>query len=119
VPILLAGVVLVLVCLRAGAAHIDVTSASAAAARAAAAQRTPALAETAARDSASTALSGLCQHVSVAVDTSRFTRGGAVTVTVTCTAALHHLAGFELPATITTAQTSTSPLDLWRQENRP
>ncbi|MEU8001618.1 TadE/TadG family type IV pilus assembly protein [Catellatospora sp. NPDC049111] len=119
VPILLAGVVLILVCLRAGAAHIDVTSAASAAARAAAAQRTPALADAAARDSATTALSGLCQTVTVAVDTSRFVRGGAVTVTVTCTADLHHLTGIGLPGQITTAQTATSPIDLWRQEPTP
>ncbi|MDI1461027.1 TadE/TadG family type IV pilus assembly protein [Catellatospora sp. KI3] len=119
VPILLTGVLLILVCLRAGAAHIDVTSAASAAARAAAAQRTPALADTAARDSATTSLAGLCQGVTVAVDASRFARGGAVTVTVTCTADLHHLTGINLPGQITTTQTATSPIDLWRQEPNP
>ncbi|GAA1616077.1 TadE/TadG family type IV pilus assembly protein [Catellatospora bangladeshensis] len=119
VPILLVGVLLILVCLRAGAAHIDVTSAASAAARAAAAQRTPGLAGDAAHDSATTALAGLCQSIAVTVDTSRFARGGAVTVTVACTADLHHLTGIGLPAQITTRQSATSPIDRWRQEPTP
>lgn len=119
VPILLTGVLLIVVCLRAGAAHIDASAAATAAARAAATQRSPALAEAAARDSAATALAGRCEHVDVSVDTSRFARGGAVTVAVTCTAGLHHLTGFNLPGTVVARQEATSPIDLYREESRP
>lgn len=97
-----------------GQANIDVNSAAAAASRAASITRSVAAADTAARDSATANLAGLCTKVSVSVDTSQFHRGGAVTVRVGCTVSTQGLLGVGLPGSMTVSASSTSPLDLYR-----
>jgi Flp pilus assembly protein TadG len=114
VPILLAGLLLMMACFKVGAAHIDVTSAAGAAARAAAAQRTPAAATTAAQATASALLGDQCDQTTTSVDIGQFRPGGTVTVTLTCTTSLRKLTGFGLPTAVTTRASATSPLDVLR-----
>ena len=55
-----------------------------------------------------------CADVAVTVDTGALVPGGAVTVTVACTARLDSLTGWRLPATTRLTATVTEPVDAYR-----
>jgi hypothetical protein len=55
-----------------------------------------------------------CASLTVSTDTSRFTPGGSVTVTVTCTVGLSGLAGLRLPASETISSQASSVVDTYR-----
>ena len=123
--VLLAPVFLLLVLLVVGLgrveqARLQVTGAARDAARAASLTRTPADATSQARTSVDVALTG--QKVTctggprVDVQATRFTPGGAVTVTVTCTALLADLTFPGLPGTKTVTATATSSIDTYRSD---
>jgi Flp pilus assembly protein TadG len=114
VPILMLGVLLMLVSYRAGAVHIDVTSAAGAAARAASAQRTPAAAAAAADQTARAHLGSVCDTATITVDTTDFRPGGSVTVSLTCTVSIRTLAEVTLPGSVTSRGSATSPVDAMR-----
>ena len=114
VPLVLLLLFLLSATVHLGRAAIDVNAAAAAGARAASLTRTPAAATTAARDTATADLAGRCAALVVTVDTTGFRRGGAVTVTVACTVTTRGLTGIDVPGSVTTQATSTSPLDMYR-----
>ncbi|GAB4054806.1 TadE/TadG family type IV pilus assembly protein [Catellatospora paridis] len=114
VPILLLGLLLMLVSYRAGAVHIDVTSAAGAAARAASAQRTTVAAAAAAEQTARAHLGSVCDSATVTVDTADFRPGGSVTVSLTCTVSIRTLAAVTLPGSVTSHSSATSPIDTLR-----
>lgn len=103
---------------RAVSTHLDVADAAHQAARAASLARTPDQAVSAAEQTAADALSqgGLaCRNPQTRVDTSDFTPGGRVTVSVSCTTTLTDL-GIPLPGVHhTSTSTASSPLDTYRQ----
>ncbi|GAA4731696.1 TadE/TadG family type IV pilus assembly protein [Phytohabitans rumicis] len=94
--------------------NLDVNTAAAAAARAASQSRDAATARAAANDAAQSNLAGRCTTLSVQVDTSGFRRGGLVTVTVECIAAVRRLTGLGLPGTMAFTATAASPVDVFR-----
>lgn len=102
---------------RAVSTHLDIADAAHQAARAASLARTPDQAVTAAQQTTADALthSGLaCRNPRTRVDTSDFTPGGKVTVSVSCTTALTDL-GIPLPGVHhTSTSTASSPLDAYR-----
>lgn len=118
----LPGIVLALVIIYSafnlGLSSLDVTSASAAAARAASLQRSAPAAASAARQAAAddlAARSVTCATLQVSTDTSRWRRGGSVTVTVSCTVRLRTLAGVDfIPGAMTTSASATAPLETHR-----
>jgi hypothetical protein len=101
-----------------GLSSIDVTSASAAAARAASQQRTAPAAVAAARQAAADNLAAgsiTCTQLDVITDTSRWGRGGSVTVTVRCTVRLRTLSGLDfIPGSTATSAKSTAPIETYR-----
>jgi hypothetical protein len=101
-----------------GLSSIDVTSASAAAARAASQQRTAPAAVAAARQAAADNLAAgsvTCAQLDVITDTSRWGRGGSVTVTVRCTVRLRTLSGLDfIPGDMATSAKSTAPVETYR-----
>jgi hypothetical protein len=101
-----------------GLSSIDVTSASAAAARAASLQRTAPAAVVTARQAAADDLAAgsvTCAQLDVITDTSRWGRGGSVTVTVRCTVRLRTLSGLDfIPGSIATSARATAPLETYR-----
>jgi hypothetical protein len=114
VPLAVLLLFLLAAALHLGRVAIDVNAAAAAAARAASLSRTPAGAHTAARDTATANLTGQCANLAVTVDTSAFHRGGAVTVTVACTVTTRGLTSINIPGSVTTKASSTSPIDVYR-----
>jgi Flp pilus assembly protein TadG len=118
-PVMLLAVIAVAAAFHLSIARLDVQSAAASAARAASLQRNATAAFTAAWDAAQADLTGraiTCAYLDVAVDTSRFTRGGSVTVTVTCQVDLSTLTRTSgIPGHYTASATSTSPIDTYRQ----
>jgi Flp pilus assembly protein TadG len=122
-PAMLLAVIAVAAAFHLSVARLDVESAAASAARAASLQRSPTTAVTAARDAAAADLAGrtvTCAVLDVAVDTSRFARGGSVTVTVTCQVDLATLTRTTgIPGHYTATATSTSPIDTYRQVALP
>jgi len=118
VPAMVATIVIVYTAFVVGLAGIDVTDAAAAAARAASLQPTSAGAGAAALQAAAedlAAKSVTCAHLEVNTDTSQWRRGGSVTVTVSCTAALHTLTSVEfVPGSLVTSATATAPLETLR-----
>jgi Flp pilus assembly protein TadG len=94
-------------------AALDVSSAAQQAARAASQLRLTARASQVADQTARAALADTgraCQQFAVATDTSRFTAGGTVSVTVSCTTELSDL-GLPLPGTHVSRSTATVPVD--------
>jgi Flp pilus assembly protein TadG len=118
-PVMLLAVIAVAAAFHLSIARLDVQSAAAAAARAASLQRSATTATTAAWNAAAADLAGraiTCATLDVSVDTSRFTRGGSVTVTVTCQVNLSTLTRTSgIPGQHTAIATSTAPLDTYRQ----
>ena len=93
-------------------ARLDVESAASAAARAASQSADPAMATTAAEQSATASIgSGACAHLDIAVNTADFVPGGNVTVTLTCSVPLANVAGLHLPGSETLTSSFVEPLD--------
>ncbi|WP_037606737.1 TadE/TadG family type IV pilus assembly protein [Streptacidiphilus rugosus] len=94
-------------------ARLDVDSAAQQAARAASLLRLPGKAQQVADQTARTALAETgraCQGFDVTADTSHFTAGGSVTVTVACTTELSDL-GIPLPGSHVSRSTASVPVD--------
>ena len=99
-----------------GSANV-VDSAARAAAQAAVVQSSPSQAQAAALQAATQTFSGYnyeCQDAQVSADTSDFTPGGAVTVTVTCVSNTSDLTGFGFPGSKTVSASDTAPIELYR-----
>jgi Flp pilus assembly protein TadG len=99
-------------------AHQVVGDAAGDAARAASAARSIPAATAAAQQAATTSMSGRglsCSPMSVSVDTSDWRPGGAVGVTVSCTAQLGDLAVPVLGGNRTVTARAASVIDLYRQ----
>jgi type II secretory pathway pseudopilin PulG len=118
-PAMLVAIVIITAALTLSISRLDLQTASAAAARAASLQRNPAAAVTAARQAAEADLAGrsvTCANLRVEADTSRWRRGGSVTVTVGCTVSVASLARMSgIPGSFTATSTSTAPIDTFRQ----
>lgn len=120
--VVLSPVVLAVLCLVVGLARIadaggEVTGAARDAARAASLVRTPEAARYAARDAVIGDLAAgsvACHDLQTVVDTSEFTAGGVVRVTVHCTVSLADVAIAGLPGSKMLTGTSTAPLELFR-----
>ncbi|WP_268873585.1 TadE/TadG family type IV pilus assembly protein [Streptacidiphilus neutrinimicus] len=94
-------------------AHMDVASAAQQAARAASQLRLTVQAQGVADQTARAALADsgrACQDFAVTTDTSHFTPGGDVTVTVACTTQLSDL-GLPLPGSHVSRSTASVPVD--------
>lgn len=97
--------------------RLDLNSTAAAAARAASLERSPQAAHDAAAEAAAADLAShrrTCNPMAVTVDTSNFTPGGHVAVTVTCTMTTADLSGLRLPGTLRTSSTAHAVIDTWR-----
>jgi Flp pilus assembly protein TadG len=118
-PAMLVAIVIVTAAFTLSISRLDLEAASAAAARAASLQRNPAAAVTAAGQAAEADLAGrsvTCATLRVDTDTSRWRRGGSVTVTVGCTVSVASLARMSgMPGSFTATSTSTAPIDTFRQ----
>src|SRR3954447_13954548 len=116
-PVLLLMLIFVVFLGRLGQARNDVDRAARDAARAASIARSPIDADVAGREAArSTLESGgvSCRELDVAVDTARFSAGGDVSATVTCTIELADVAELKVPGTRTLTASFTEPLDVYR-----
>lgn len=116
-PLLILMLLFVVALGRLASARLQVDSAAGQAARAASLARDPAAATAQARQTAAGTLTGqhhTCTTVTVTTDTSRFTAGGTVAVTVRCTVSLTDLAGLRLPSSTTVTARSVEPLDIYR-----
>ncbi|MBI1759253.1 MAG: hypothetical protein HYR62_08520 [Actinobacteria bacterium] len=114
-PAMLISIILVAVAFRLAVTRLDLNTASASAARAASLQHDPTSAITAAQQAAESNLTAraiTCTRLTVTTDTSRWHRGGAVTVTVGCTISLRRMGGFA--GQVTATSTSTAPIDTYR-----
>ena len=103
-------------------AHQEVGAAAADAARAASLATSVPGAQLAATQAAQADLAGhgvTCARFTTSVDTSNFTRGGAVRVTLSCTASLSGLALLALPGSTTLSANATAPIDLHRNLSAP
>jgi hypothetical protein len=99
-------------------ARAEVDAAARDAARAASLMRTGDSAETAARQAAANTLTGDgvgCRGFSVAVDTSQFAPGGAVTAEVRCVVSLAGLSLLGLSGTRTLVSRFVAPVDRYRE----
>lgn len=116
-PLLILLLLFVVALGRLAGARIEVDGAAAQAARAASIAGNPTQANAAAQQSASSALSSqhiTCTHLSVSVDTTDFTPGGSVAVTVSCAVDLSTLTGLHLPMTETLSNRFVEPIDAYR-----
>lgn len=98
-------------------ADLDVEAAARDAARAASIANSAAQAQSAALASATAALEGdriRCTHLGVDVDTSRFSAGGSVAVTISCAVALTDVAGIKLPGSKTLSARAIEVVDRYR-----
>jgi Flp pilus assembly protein TadG len=99
----------------------DVRRAAAAAARAASLRQTPADAATSAREAAGAnlAANGVgCGRLETDVDTSNFTAGGTVAVTVRCIASMADVSGLGVPGQRTFTARSIEVIDRYRGGDR-
>lgn len=116
-PLLILLLLFVVALGRLAGARIEVDGAAAQAARAASIARNSTQATAAAQQSASSALSSQhvsCTHLAVSVDTTDFTPGGSVAVTVSCAVDLSTLTGLHLPVTETLSNRFVEPIDAYR-----
>ena len=116
-PLLIVILLFVVALGRLAGARLNVDAAAAQAARAASIARDPATASTTARQIATAALGSdhvTCAQLTVSTDTSDFTPGGLVAVTVTCTVTLADLTGLRLPASESVSSTANSVIDTYR-----
>jgi Flp pilus assembly protein TadG len=106
---------------RTASTRIEVNSAARQAARAASLAPDPDTAAAHARATAQTALAEdkiTCADLRVTVDTTDFTPGGTVTVTITCTTRLTDVAMPGLPGHATLQARFVSPVDVYRTQPR-
>jgi Flp pilus assembly protein TadG len=99
-------------------ARLDVHTAAAAAARAASLQTSPIAAGVAANEAADVALGDAgrtCTTLTVSVDTSQFTHGGHVEVTVACQVTTGDLIGLDAPGAVPTSATARAPIETFRE----
>ena len=120
-PLLIAFMLLVVYAGRVAQTGGDVAHAAHEAARAASLVATPTAAtatatETVAANIAAGAVA--CRNLTVAVDTSGFTAGGQVAVTVTCEAAFADIAMLAVPGTRLFAATAVEVIDTYRANTR-
>lgn len=116
-PLLILLLLFVVALGRLAGARGDVDGAAAQAARAASIARDPTAATAAATQAAQMALASqhvTCAHLGVAVDTTAFTPGGNVAVTVSCSVDLSALTGLHLPAHETVTDRFVEPVDRYR-----
>jgi Flp pilus assembly protein TadG len=116
-PLLVLVLLLVVTCGRLAFARLRLDDVAHQAARAASLARDPGTATTAATATTAQALStsgASCASHSVSVDTSGFTPGGSVTVTVSCTTHLRDVSGLHLPGALTQTVAFTSVVDSFR-----
>ena len=96
----------------------DVSNAAYAAARAASDTTDPVAAQTAGRAAAQDSIANrgnACASMTTSIDTSNFTPGGDIKVTVTCVAALAQITGFGIiPGHKTFTATAVVPIDVHR-----
>lgn len=117
VPLVLVMLLLIIAGGRLTSTAMDLSYAAHVGARAASLARTPAEATRDARNAVASTLDTravVCQNQSTTVDTTRFTPGGIVTVTLSCTVNLADVAALALPGTTTITRSASSPLDPWR-----
>jgi hypothetical protein len=99
------------------AARLDVHTTAAAAARFASLADSPAGAVAAADQAAQEALADAgrsCGDLAVEVDTSQFTQGGHVEVTLTCQVRTGDLIGLGAPGSVSTSATARAPIEFHR-----
>ena len=116
-PVLLMMLIFVVFLGRLAEARNDVDRAARDAARAASIARSAEDATTAGRTAAqSTLQSGgvSCRNLDVAIDTSRFSAGGDVAATVTCTVDLADVAALKVPGSETLTASFSEPVDVFR-----
>ena len=99
----------------------DVTHAAYEAARSASLTGHPAAAEAAAHQTASDNIAAgvACRDLTVVVDTTSFTAGGRVGVTVTCEASYADLAMLAVPGSRTFIATAVEVIDVHRADQEP
>ena len=116
-PLLILLLLFVVALGRLAGARGQVDGAAAQAARAASLARDPTAATAAATQTAQAALAAehiTCTHLGVAVDTTQFTAGGNVAVTVSCSVNLGDLTGLHLPGSETLQDRLVEPIDRYR-----
>lgn len=116
-PVLLLMLLFVVFLGRLGEARNDVDRAARDAARAASIARSADDADVAGRNAArSTLESGgvSCRRLDVTVDASKFSVGGDVSATVTCTVDLADVAALKVPGSETLTASFTEPVDVYR-----
>ena len=116
-PLLIVFLLFVVALGRLSGARLDVDGAAAQAARAASIAQDPTTASTAAQQTATAALGSehvTCAQLNVTTNTTQFSPGGSVSVTVTCVVGLSDLSGLRLPASQTVTSTATSVIDTYR-----
>lgn len=117
VPLLIAVLMFVVVCGRLVETQLRVDTAAEDAARTASLARSSQDAQKAARSAVAGDLGGggaSCSAYAVSIDTSGFRPGGAVRVSVRCSASLSGLSGLGLPGTVDVTSHAASPIDFYR-----
>ena len=118
-PVLIGFMLFVVFAGRTAQAEGDVTNAAHEAARAASLVATPRAATEAATATATANIAEgtvACRRLDVTVDTSDFTSGGQVAVTVTCEAAFGDIAMLAVPGTRTFTATAIEVIDTFRAD---
>jgi Flp pilus assembly protein TadG len=116
-PLLILLLLFVVALGRLSGARLDVDGAAAQAARAASIARDPATATAIAQQTATAALGSddvTCAQLSVDTDTTQFTPGGSVAVTVTCSVSLSDLSGLRIPASESISSRFVAVIDQYR-----
>jgi Flp pilus assembly protein TadG len=117
VPVLLLVALFVVFVGRITSTNHDIDAAARDAARAASIESTPDAATAAAQDTATAALAGQhvrCNKLDVAVDTTAFTAGGNVAVSIRCTVSLADVAGLPVPGSATLHSRAVEVIDRYR-----
>lgn len=114
-PFMILVAVFLIFCGRAASAVIDVESAAAAAARAAADAPTPGAAITAAQDAVAATTAGSAWSCTASTNTAQHHRGGQVSVTVTCVVPMSDL-GLPVGASKTVHGTATEPIATYKAD---
>jgi Flp pilus assembly protein TadG len=116
-PLLILLLLFVVALGRLAGARLDVDGAAAQAARAASIARDPATATAMAQQTAAAALGSddvSCAQLHVSTDTTQFTPGGSVAVTVTCSVSLSDLSGLRLPVSESLSSRFVAVIDQYR-----
>jgi Flp pilus assembly protein TadG len=116
VPLMVLLILFLVFCGRAASAVIDVESAAASAARAAADAPTPKAADTAAQSAVDATTTGSSWRCTAATNTAQFHRGGQVSVTVTCVVPMSDL-GLPVGATRTVHGQATEPIATYKADS--